>query len=508
MFVLAGCATSQNSAPLTAAGITFRGTYIKGTSYATNDVVTFSGSSYIALAGNANVDPTGNTASASDWAVLAAAGTAGATGLAGPQGPIGATGPVGPVGATGPQGPSGTPGAVGPVGPQGPVGATGAVGPIGPQGPVGAAGAIGPIGPQGPTGATGAIGATGAQGLVGPTGATGPQGPTGATGAIGPVGPQGPLGATGAIGPIGPQGPAGAPGAPGAPGATGATGATGPVGPQGPAGSGIVTVASVNSVLNRPTAGSILYFEGSSITEGQGLTCVGVPNHNPANCNFPGLIGSSSWGALATLYNDGVPGQTSTGDLLQYTRGGNAISAHAVSPAVTGNTNRCWYFLDTSEITNDYFNSIPISLSISNLQAIVAAAKADGWYVVLLTSPIIGNGLHPPSYQITQNQAVAQAVRNKTIPSDLVIDLADIIPDQSDPIYYQDGTHPSAIGHAALAATILAALNSGADRTNYSGGFHSLPQTFGGGASLVDANGNRWALTVSTTGALSTVLQP
>src|ERR1700691_4004433 len=119
--------------------------------YAINDVVTFNGSTYIAIAASAgpsNPTPNLNT---SAWSLMAEAGA---------TGPTGAQGSVGP---TGPQGSAGAAGTTGAVGPQGPAGAAGATG---------ADGATGTTGLQGPIGFTGAAGATGSTPSPGPAGAS------------------------------------------------------------------------------------------------------------------------------------------------------------------------------------------------------------------------------------------------------------------------------------------------------------------------------------------------
>jgi hypothetical protein len=97
----------------------FRSAFDSSAAYAVNDVVTYSGSTYIAIAGNqgpSNPTPDVNSAA---WSVMAQQG---GTGPAGPQGPAGGAGPMGPAGATGPQGPVGTTGPSGPQGVQGPAG--------------------------------------------------------------------------------------------------------------------------------------------------------------------------------------------------------------------------------------------------------------------------------------------------------------------------------------------------------------------------------------------------
>jgi len=63
-----------------ATGINFRSAWSSATHYAINDAVTYSGSTYIAIAANNSAEPDVNTSS---WAVLAMAGGAGPTGAAG-----------------------------------------------------------------------------------------------------------------------------------------------------------------------------------------------------------------------------------------------------------------------------------------------------------------------------------------------------------------------------------------------------------------------------------------
>ena len=119
------------------------GTWQNGTAYASDDLVEYQGSVYLAIQETSGAEIPTNT---TFWALFAAAGEQG------PQGPQGATGPggpAGPQGATGPQGPQGIQGVSGPEGPQGAEGPQGIQGPEGPQGP------IGPEGPQGPEGPPG-----------------------------------------------------------------------------------------------------------------------------------------------------------------------------------------------------------------------------------------------------------------------------------------------------------------------------------------------------------------
>jgi hypothetical protein len=139
---------------VSAVKLTYRGTWAAGTAYAANDVVTRSGSSFVALKENAGVDPAADwNAGGANWGLMSQQGASGPAGPAGPQGPAGPMGPAGaagPTGPTGPTGPAGLPGLPGPAGPQGPVGPQGAQGPQGPQGPQGLQGPQGIEGPPGP----------------------------------------------------------------------------------------------------------------------------------------------------------------------------------------------------------------------------------------------------------------------------------------------------------------------------------------------------------------------
>ncbi len=100
-------------------GFTFLNAFDPYATYTLNDVVTYNGSSYIAIVAN-GPNPTGPTPDKNpSWSLLAAAGTAGA---AGPAGALGLQGPAGEQGLTGPMGNPGPAGPAGPAGPQGPTG--------------------------------------------------------------------------------------------------------------------------------------------------------------------------------------------------------------------------------------------------------------------------------------------------------------------------------------------------------------------------------------------------
>jgi hypothetical protein len=118
-------------------GFTFRNAFNPKPSYNVNDVVTYNGSSYAAIAASSGPNnPTPDTNPAA-WSVMAAQGSTGPAGSPGTQGPQGSQGPQGATGSQGSAGPQGPQGPAGPAGPKGDTGAVGAQGPPGTQGPVG-----------------------------------------------------------------------------------------------------------------------------------------------------------------------------------------------------------------------------------------------------------------------------------------------------------------------------------------------------------------------------------
>lgn len=90
----------EDGTPLT---LNWRGAWAASTAYALNDIVSYSGSSYVCTTAHTS----GGTFAAGNWALMA-------EGVEGPAGPTGPTGPAGPTGATGPTGPAGPTGPVGP----------------------------------------------------------------------------------------------------------------------------------------------------------------------------------------------------------------------------------------------------------------------------------------------------------------------------------------------------------------------------------------------------------
>jgi hypothetical protein len=109
-------------------GLFPRGAWASGTSYLTDDLVTWLGSSWRARTISLGKSPSSNP---THWEKFASKGDTGASGPPGVQGPAGPTGPRGPTGATGPAGPTGPQGPTGEQGPEGQQGEPGATGIVG-----------------------------------------------------------------------------------------------------------------------------------------------------------------------------------------------------------------------------------------------------------------------------------------------------------------------------------------------------------------------------------------
>jgi hypothetical protein len=124
----------QGPAGTNGTGFNFRNTFATSATYAVNDVATYNGSTYVAIAANGPSSQTPDQ-NPSAWSVMAQQGATGQTGAPGAPGATGPQGPIGLTGTTGAQGATGSQGATGATGPQGPIGATGAQGPQGPAGP-------------------------------------------------------------------------------------------------------------------------------------------------------------------------------------------------------------------------------------------------------------------------------------------------------------------------------------------------------------------------------------
>src|SRR5205823_5035756 len=102
------------------AGLNWKGNWSSSTAFSVNDAVFSSGSTYVALQANTNVQPPAS----GTWSLVSQKGDIGLTGPQGATGAAGAQGPAGATGAIGAQGPAGPTGATGAAGAQGSAGAT------------------------------------------------------------------------------------------------------------------------------------------------------------------------------------------------------------------------------------------------------------------------------------------------------------------------------------------------------------------------------------------------
>lgn len=113
---LTGAPGAPGPAGANGIGFTFLNAFDPYATYALNSVVSYNGSSYVAIVPN-GPSPTGPTPDQSpSWSLMASAGAAGATGPQGAQGPLGPEGVPGVMGNPGPAGPQGSPGPQGPAG--------------------------------------------------------------------------------------------------------------------------------------------------------------------------------------------------------------------------------------------------------------------------------------------------------------------------------------------------------------------------------------------------------
>ena len=279
------------------------GNWSASTAYSIGQIVycaacSTSGSSYIALTANVNMDPPTQTAA---WGLVAHAGTTGATGPQGIQGAQGIPGPVGPTGPTGAIGPAGAMGAAGATGPTGPAGPTGLTGPAGPTGATGATGATGTLSAVTNWSASTAysvgqvvycaVCSTNGSSYIALAGNTNIDPPTNLNTIwqlIAQAGATGPAGPTGATGAIGPQGPTGATGPQGNPGVNGTNGTNG---------TGSVTSVTVGSVSNTAAAGA-----GT-------LTLANTTTTPTISINFPASSANSGFTFVANILS---PGDTNT----------------------------------------------------------------------------------------------------------------------------------------------------------------------------------------------------
>ena len=162
-------------------------------------------------------------------------------------------------------------------------------------------------------------------------------------------------------------------------------------------------------------------------------------------------------------------------------------SGHSGCAAATAAGRQAIFFVDTTTVNNDQLNSIAVATTVSNYNALYSDAHADGCQVIMLLAPgqNFGAGL-----------TINQDIRNGTIASDSWIDLAKVLPDISDSIFWDAVSHPTVIGHHLLAANLIRAMMAGGDATNGDLGVYSVPVVVSS-----PANSNR--VTLGTDGSVT-----
>lgn len=228
----------------------------------------------------------------------------------------------------------------------------------------------------------------------------------------------------------------------------------------------------------------LLYCDGSSIESGFLLGTAQL-SHGGLTGNYCYDLSLLPWATAGTVtyYNDGIAAATSTAQLARYTTGSTQgaftiPSAHAQCAAATGAGNFGIYLYSLSSIANDYPASISAATTISNYQAIYAAAHADGCFVIALT-PTYGVNFPGSAGSVAYLQTIIAALKDGVncnvtstcsttlIPSDMVMDASTWLPVNDTNLYGANYPHPNLAGAQAIANNIMSALVAGGATVNY-----------------------------------------
>jgi hypothetical protein len=155
--------TDGTSGTSGSSGVGFRiiGEWDNTTNYLANDMVSYNGSSYIAIQDNINKIP---SIEVSYWLLQSLAGSNGTSGTSGTDGTSGTSGSSGSDGTSGTSGSSGTDGTSGTSGSSGTNGTSGTSGSSGSSGTSGSSGSSGTSGSSGSSGTSGSSGSSGTSG--------------------------------------------------------------------------------------------------------------------------------------------------------------------------------------------------------------------------------------------------------------------------------------------------------------------------------------------------------
>ncbi len=153
-------------------------------------------------------------------------------------------------------------------------------------------------------------------------------------------------------------------------------------------------------------------------------------------------------GRVQQLYNAGNPGDTTTQMLARFQT--EVVAYKPATVVIMGGTN---------DAANGSFNSTTLATTVSNLQAMITAAKTAGIQPIICTIPPRNDF---PNYNANVqmiNQAIRQVAASAQI---LLVDMYSVLVDPTTGIYkvgynLADGVHPSATGATAMAQQFITA---------------------------------------------------
>lgn len=218
-----------------------------------------------------------------------------------------------------------------------------------------------------------------------------------------------------------------------------------PTGPYLPLTGGTVTgetsftggLASTNNFSLQP--GSAIIFVGDSITAGVTLS-------SPSTQAFPALFSNDTFAHGHGVYqNLGASGYQISDLVTQYSG-----SVYPHRPTANGGDGGPQSFLFVLIGTNNIaIAGQSASTVITALSGYITQAQSDGFTVIVSTiTPrgIYGGQVWGPT-QENARLSVNYAIRNRTVPSNIVVDYCTPVPDWSDTTVYTDQLHPAATGH-------------------------------------------------------------
>ncbi len=221
----------------------------------------------------------------------------------------------------------------------------------------------------------------------------------------------------------------------------------------------------------------LLFFEGASIDGGYGSGA--PPDTLPTGglvTAFPNVFGAGPWGGRCKIYDDGVGGSSMAQAEARYYTGQvhgivNIPAPNVISPAATGTAYRKMYFISLVPAINSAAGGVSLDSIVAQLARIVNKAHADGWKVVLITSPSNYNGGNA-AVILDNLRALANSGR---FYYDYFVDFAGMTMNNGDTAFFVDGIHPTIYGHKVLAAKLNACFISGDCQNNYSNGQFNVP---------------------------------